>query len=102
MASGAKKADVSIDGVERLNWFRASPKAERGFCSRCGSLMFWRSDASDGISIMAGAFDDNVDLQGVGHIHCATKSDYYEIAEGLPQYETDDGGALVVYPTKID
>lgn len=28
----------------RLRWYASSPGAERGFCSRCGTMLFFRSE----------------------------------------------------------
>ena len=32
------------DAQGHLRWYRSSPGAERGFCSRCGSMLFFRSE----------------------------------------------------------
>ncbi|MEP6906792.1 MAG: GFA family protein [Pseudoxanthomonas sp.] len=34
---------VLDDPDQRLHWYESSPGAERGFCSRCGTMMFFRS-----------------------------------------------------------
>jgi len=47
-----------------LVWYTSSDQAKRGFCSKCGSAMFWQmfhadgSAARDHISVMAGTLDD--------------------------------------------
>ena len=35
-------ADVSFDGEENISVFDSSAWAERGFCSKCGSHLFYR------------------------------------------------------------
>lgn len=35
-----------------------------------------------------GAFDGATETTASLHIHVADKGDYYEIADGLPQYDT--------------
>jgi hypothetical protein len=62
-----------------LRWFRASEWAERGFCSQCGSNLFWKPDHGKHISITAGSIDGETGLQFEGHIFCADKGDYYEV-----------------------
>lgn len=72
-----------------LAWYAASDAARRGFCSRCGALLFWKGNNRDYISIAAGALDGPTGLQLEGHIFCADKGDYYEITGGdyqLPQW----------------
>jgi hypothetical protein len=86
---------ISISGEENLNWYEASDCARRGFCKNCGSVLFWKGNTRDYISIMAGAFDDPSGLHGESHIFVGNKGDYYEINDGLPQYEKSGGGVVV-------
>ncbi|QPC44436.1 GFA family protein [Kaustia mangrovi] len=72
-----------------LRWYRASEAARRGFCSLCGSTLFWHADGADRISIAAGAIDGETGIRGEGHIFCADKGDYYEIADGDYRWEED-------------
>lgn len=78
---------IAIEGGEHLTWFRASQFARRGFCSTCGSVLFWQRDGADDISVMAGSFDAPSGLVGEAHIFVADKGDYYEIEDGLPQFQ---------------
>jgi hypothetical protein len=78
---------ITIEGKEMITWYNASSFAQRGFCRICGSALFWRRDGGDEISIMAGAFDEPTGLQMSYHIYCDDKGDFYEITDGLPQYE---------------
>jgi len=80
------RAALSVDGTEAVRWYRSSDEAQRGFCSNCGSALFWQADGSAEISVMAGAFDAPSGLTFGHHIYCADKGDFYEISDGLPQY----------------
>jgi hypothetical protein len=41
---GAEAAQCRIEDPQgRLQWYTSSPGAERGFCGRCGSTLFFRS-----------------------------------------------------------
>ena len=86
-ATNSKDADIVIEGADRLSWYGASDVAKRGFCDTCGSLLFWKHKDLDSISIMAGSFDTPSDLAGESHIFVGDKGDYYEICDGLPQFE---------------
>lgn len=77
---------IVIEGGEAITWFAASGEAKRGFCGRCGSLMFWKHRDLDSVSVMAGAFDTPTGLVGECHIFVVDKGDYYDIADGLPQH----------------
>ena len=83
--------DENFELVEErgLKWFRASEIASRGFCQECGATLFWKGDDSTYIGIAAGTIDDATGLKTTGHIFTADKGHYYEIDDGLPQYEQD-------------
>ncbi len=70
-----------------LRWYRSSPQAKRGFCGECGSSLFWKPNSGREISIMAGTIDPPTGLDAVEHIFLADASDYYELADGLPQFQ---------------
>ncbi|MET3647189.1 GFA family protein [Phyllobacterium ifriqiyense] len=86
---------INISGKENISWYAASEFARRGFCKHCGSVLFWKHNELDYISVMAGAFDSPTSLEGEVHIFVADKGDYYEIADGLPQYEKSSSGVVV-------
>ena len=71
------------------SWYRASDFARRGFCATCGSSLFWQRDGSDIIDVAAGALDSPTGLHLLGHIFVADKGDYYDIADDLPQLQTE-------------
>lgn len=85
-ATQVKDADIVVEGGESLVWYGATDAAKRGFCGKCGSLMFWKPTDLDVISVMAGGFDNPSGLTGQSHIFVASKGDYYEIDDGLPQF----------------
>ena len=57
----------------------------RGFCSLCGSQLFWALKDASHISIMAGALDSPTGLKAREHIFVAEAGDYYSILDDLPQ-----------------
>lgn len=79
---------LRITGDETLTWFESSAKAQRGFCNRCGSSLFWRhADDNGATSVMSGTIDGATGLNTAKHIFTAHKGDYYELADGLPQHK---------------
>ncbi len=79
------RAALTIRGAEAITWFASSEKVRRGFCSRCGSSLFWDPIRRDTIAVAMGAFDGATGARLGVHIHVADKGDYYDIADGLPQ-----------------
>ena len=76
---------VTIHGEDKIGWYQSSEKVRRGFCSRCGSVLFFDPPVKDWIGIAMGAFDKPTGTQLAVHIFTADKGDYYEIADGVPQ-----------------
>lgn len=74
-------------GENRLSWYRSSEAAERGFCSTCGSSLFWRPDGGTHISIMAGTIDDPTgQLKVAAHWYIADQRPYIATADTAPRY----------------
>ncbi len=76
---------VRISGEAAIAWYRSSEKVRRGFCSTCGSVMFWDRDGWEKIGVAMGAFDTPTDTRLHIHIFTASKGDYYDIADDAPQ-----------------
>lgn len=89
-ATRAENKALTINGQDKLTWYEASPEARRGFCSTCGSILFWKAHNSENTSIMAGSFDAPSSLNEGFHIYTGDKGDYYEICDGLPTFEQSD------------
>jgi hypothetical protein len=76
---------LAIEGAENITWFRSSERVRRGFCSLCGSVLFWDPIGRDKIGVAMGAFAAPTGTRLAMHIFTADKGDYYDIADGLPQ-----------------
>jgi hypothetical protein len=81
------RSALTITGAESLSWFRSSPNVRRGFCSTCGSFLFWDPTGRDIVGVAMGAFETPTDTKLRMHIFVADKGDYYDIADGLPQHQ---------------
>jgi len=86
-ATGAESDRITLEKDATLVWFSSSERAQRGFCGRCGSSLFWRplGDGAGWTSIMAGTLDPPTNLKLTQHIFVADKSDYYELRDGAEQ-----------------
>lgn len=86
-ATSASLADFRLLRGAALRWYRASERAQRGFCATCGSTLFWQADGAPEISITAGTLDGATGLCIEGHIYCADRGDYYRIPDEGYRYE---------------
>jgi hypothetical protein len=84
-ATASAAADLDVVRDESLAWYSSSEEAERGFCTRCGSGLFWRRKGAEMISIFAGALEGATGLSIEKHIYVADKPDWYDIHDGKPQ-----------------
>ena len=82
------RSAVTIQGAENVTWYRSSEKVRRGFCSTCGSSLFWDPIQRDWMGIAMGAFDKPTGAHIHVHIYVADKGDYYDIGDGAPQFQT--------------
>ncbi len=87
VSTDVPRSALTIHGSDRVTWFRSSEKAQRGFCSLCGSSLFWSPLHKDWIGVAMGAFDSVTDTRIAVHVFVSEKGDYYDIADGVPQRE---------------
>ena len=73
------KAALEVSGQDKVRWFQSSDTAKRGFCTDCGSTLFWDEADNANMSISVGAVDDEAALTLGKHIYVEDKPPYYEI-----------------------
>lgn len=79
-------------GQELISRYRSSEKAERSFCSRCGSnLLFDPKAIPDVVWVAVGGFDSDPKERPVAHIYVASKAPWFEISDELTQFSIDAG-----------
>ena len=88
-ATACRPEQLTIEGEENIKWYSASSSAERGFCQHCGSNLFWKPTHGKHWSIWAGSIDRPTGLKATRHIYVHMKSDYYDLDDGLPQFEEE-------------
>ena len=72
---------------EGLTWYQGTPWAQRGFCSRCGSSLFWRlAQEPEGMLIVSvDALEDDGDFTLDRHIYSDARPDRYDFADDCPR-----------------
>ena len=76
-------ADASLEGEADLTWYRSSRWAERGFCKRCGSSLFYRlaNHPEAMLIVSVEAFDAADDMTLERHIYIDSKPGRYDFAD---------------------
>ena len=80
-------AALAISGAAQITWYRSSEIAERGFCTTCGSSLFFRRTDAARTAIAAGTLHQPTGLTTGKHIFVADKGDYYDITCHAPQHD---------------
>ncbi len=72
------------DNSDCLCWFSSSDNAERGFCSRCGSTLFFKSQRWPGeIHVVRSNIDGNIDLEPQAHVYYDTHVSWFDVEDDL-------------------
>ena len=83
---GVPEAQFQLDAGETLRWHRSSPEAERGFCSECGSTVFFRSSRWPGEMHIARAnLAGEIDRKPSGHVFWDTHVNWLAPGDDLPR-----------------
>lgn len=81
------EADLELSGKDNVRWYASTEQARRGFCSNCGSVLFWQRPGSDRIAVAMGCLEKPTGTHWERHIFVADKGDYYEIEGDAPLSE---------------
>ncbi len=76
---------VTFAGESDIGRYESSAWAERGFCRKCGSNLFYRLKEPDDYVLCLGAFDDESAFQLVGEIFVDEKPPGYDFAGDHPR-----------------
>jgi hypothetical protein len=76
---------VTFKGEDEIRRYPSSDWAERGFCGRCGSNLFYRLKEPDHYVLCMGAFDDESVFELAGEIYIDEKPPGYSFAGDHPR-----------------
>ena len=87
--TGFEQDRVNIgSGTDQLAWYDSSPGAQRGFCRKCGSTMFFRSERwADELHIALGCIDDEIDRQPQANVFFDRHVEWMPIDKSLKQVD---------------
>jgi len=72
--------EVSFEGEKNIGLFGSSDWAERGFCTKCGSNLFYKLKETGQYMMAVGVFDDNESFVFDHQVFIDEKPDYYSFA----------------------
>jgi len=85
--AGFEEEQVAFSrGREAITWFNSSAEAQRGFCSTCGSSMFFRSERWAGeLHVALGCIDGEIDRRPQANVFFDRHVSWMPIDESLKQ-----------------
>ncbi|MGB2692135.1 MAG: GFA family protein [Thermodesulfobacteriota bacterium] len=72
---------VEIDGEDHVTVFDSSEWAERGFCKKCGTHLFYRLKEQQEYHLPVGLFGDSISPVFTLQVFIDRKPEYYTFAE---------------------
>ena len=85
MYAGIECEDFDITGEEAITAYRSSEWAERAFCSKCGSHLWYKLLPTGGRTFLAGMFDLPGKTPIKHQIFIDEKPDWFDIAQDSPK-----------------
>lgn len=73
-------SDVQFKGEEYISVYDSSQWAERGFCKKCGSALFYRIKGNQQYHMPLGLFENAEDMSFTGQVFIDKKPDFYSFA----------------------
>ena len=72
--------EVAFEGEDEVKVFDSSPWADRGFCGRCGSHLFYRIKETGQLMIPAGIFENEEGLVFDHQVFIDEKPAFYDFS----------------------
>jgi hypothetical protein len=77
--------ELILQGGDNVSLYKSSEWAERAFCKRCGSSLYYHLLGTDHYSFSAGLLDDQDGLSLTQEIFIDEKPGYYDLANSTPK-----------------
>lgn len=85
MYAGIEADSFNVTGEESISTYDSSHWAERAFCSKCGSSLWYRFKPNDARTFLTGLFDNLPKGLPIKHqIFVDEKQDWYDLAQDSP------------------
>jgi len=82
-----RRSALRVAGGEHVTWYQSSENVQRGFCSVCGSTLFWQPTMAgyQWTGVALGCLNTDAPLKVAKHTFVGFKGSYYDITDGAPQ-----------------
>tara|TARA_Y100000996_G_scaffold334074_1_gene270453 strand:- start:417 stop:842 length:426 start_codon:yes stop_codon:yes gene_type:complete len=95
-----QKKNFKFKNKKTLKWFNSSKSFKRGFCSKCGSSLFFQSRLSDlELAVSTGSLNSSVPVKG--HIYYEDKKSTLTFTKGYKKFRRSHDGYFDKFIYKI-
>ena len=78
-----------LAGKDLVHWYQSSPQSRRGFCSVCGTTMFYVSTLSPGeVHVARALISGDIDRAPQAHVFFDHRPPWIECADDLPKIDS--------------
>ncbi len=91
---------VTFQGEENVSRIRSSDWAERGFCNKCGSNLFYHVVENGDYQVAAGLFDDQSQMRLSLQVFTDAKPEFYAFSNQTRMMTGEELMALFAPPEK--
>jgi len=82
-----------LEGGDQLAWYQSTPQSRRGFCSRCGTTLFFASQLAPGeIHVTRASLQGDIDRPPQLHCFFDQHAGWASVGDDLPRYGSDAEG----------
>jgi hypothetical protein len=83
---GVDAGQLEVLADDTLRWYASSAQARRGFCSRCGSSLFFESGRWPGeIHVVRASVRGSIDREPQAHVFTASAVTWYHGSDARPR-----------------
>lgn len=82
--------DWTIKGEENLTWYNSSEWAQRGFCSKCGTHLLFKTNDGSYHGVPAGVLDSQDGFKIGMHIFVDKKPPYFDFTDDSPRLTEEE------------
>ena len=80
-----------FSGEDTVAWYQSSQQSRRGFCSICGSTLFYTSTLSPGeIHVVRACVDGDIDRAPQAHVFHDQHVSWFDAGDDLPKIDGDN------------
>ncbi|MDX8000129.1 GFA family protein [Xenorhabdus sp. Reich] len=84
------KDDLQLEGAENISTYSSSEWAERSFCKKCGTHLFYHLHHPSSYYVSIALFDHNHESKLFRQIYVDSKPKYYNFVEKTPMLTEQD------------